>query len=158
MQIDVDQIIEFLGLIPHPEGGYYQETFRDLPNSSDEPGAFDERALSTAIYFLLTEGQKSHWHRIDCSEVWHWYAGSPLALSISSAQDQLATTKILGNNLVEGQRPQIVIPANHWQSAQSLGPWSLVGCTVAPGFEFDSFELSDPEFEPGGDSSAHKTL
>jgi hypothetical protein len=151
---ETEQIIDLLGLIPHPEGGYYKETFREIPKLANNQENTKARAHCTAIYFLLTEGQKSHWHRIDATEIWHWYAGSPLALSVCPAQDKIAATEILGNSLQLGHRPQIVVPANYWQSARSLGPWSLAGCTVSPGFEFDSFELAAPDFEPGQDPSA----
>jgi hypothetical protein len=129
---DADDLIRRLALKPHPEGGHYRETFRDAPGEA--------RALSTAIYFLLKAGEASHWHRIDATEIWHFYAGAPLALSIG-AEVKSATHHILGNDLARGERPQIVVPAHHWQSARSLGSFTLAGCTVAPGFEFERFEL-----------------
>lgn len=130
---DADEIIRLLELAPHPEGGHYRESFRD------DPGP-DGRSRSTAIYFLLRSREVSRWHRIDAVEVWHWYAGAPLELRIG--QDRATSTSHrLGPPLPAGQRPQIVVPAYAWQSARSLGAWTLVGCTVAPGFTFSRFEL-----------------
>lgn len=135
--MSADAVIEALGLVPHPEGGHYRETFRDAP----PPGG--TRAASTAIYFLLREGEVSAWHRVDAVEVWHWYAGTPLRLSVGG-RDGDATTEdvVLGPALADGQRPQAVVPAGRWQRASSFGAWTLVGCTVAPGFEFAGFELA----------------
>jgi predicted cupin superfamily sugar epimerase len=134
-------IIRLLDLKPHPEGGHYRETLRD-------PLEYGGRSVSTAIYFLLSAGENSHWHRIDSIEVWHWYAGSPLALSISVADEEVVNIR-LGADLSSGERPQAYVPAGAWQSALSLGPWTLVGCTVAPGFLFDRFEMAPPGWEPG---------
>ena len=127
-------IIRLLDLKPHPEGGWYKQTFRD-----DVPGG---RAYSTLIYYLLEAGDRSHWHRVDSAEVWHWYAGAPLELRV----DKSSLT--LGNDLATGQRPQGVVPRGAWQSARSLGDWTLVGCTVAPGFEFAHFEMAPKGFAP----------
>ncbi len=138
--MDADQIIALLGLEPHPEGGYFCETFRD-------PRTIEGRACSTAIYFLLKQGQTSHWHRVDASEVWHWYAGAPLELGIAPAEGPETIVR-LGPALPKGERPQAVVPANHWQRAKSLGAWTLVGCTVAPGFTFSGFELAPAGFDP----------
>jgi hypothetical protein len=135
------EIVSLLDLAPHPEGGFYRETFRD-PRPVE-----GGRAASTAIYFLLAEGLVSAWHRVDAAEIWHFHAGAPLALDMS-ADGKTATRQILGPGLAQGQRPQIVVPAGAWQSAASLGAWTLVGCTVAPGFEFSTFELAPPEFAP----------
>ncbi len=129
---EATRIIRHLHLQPHPEGGWFRETFRDA-------GA---RAHSTAIYFLLRAGEVSHWHRIDAAEVWHWYRGAPLELRIQK------TAHILGNDLEAGHHPQWVVPPGAWQSARTLGAFTLVGCTVAPGFAFSAFELAPPEFEP----------
>ena len=118
-------IIAALGLQPHPEGGFYRETFRD-----DTLGG--PRAASTAIYFLLPQGVVSRWHRVDAAEVWHWYAGAALALTVSPPDSALKVVR-LGSGLARGERPQAVVPAGHWQQAESLGAWTLVGCTVAPG-------------------------
>ncbi|HXF53550.1 MAG TPA: cupin domain-containing protein [Hyphomicrobiaceae bacterium] len=134
-------IIRLLELAPHPEGGHYRETFRDARQAGDG------RAASTAIYFLLAQGEVSRWHRIDAVEVWHWYAGAPLELSM--AVDEVnVETRILGNDLAQGARPQIVVPAGVWQRARSLGDFTLAGCTVAPGFAFELFELASPGFCP----------
>lgn len=135
-----EAVIAMLGLQPHPEGGHFGETFRDV--SVD--GA---RAASTAIYFLLRAGEKSHWHRVDAVEMWHWYAGAPLALKVA-ADGAAPVTTVLGSDLAAGERPQGVVPAHAWQAAESLGAWTLVGCTVAPAFEFAGFELAPPGWEP----------
>lgn len=138
---DAQTIIDTLGMQPHPEGGWFVETFRDI----DGP---DGRAHSTAIYFLLAEGQTSHWHRIDAVEIWHWHAGAPLALSISD-DGRTVRTIALGPDIAAGERPQGVVPAGAWQTAASTGDWTLVGCTVAPGFEFAGFELAPEGWAPG---------
>jgi len=136
-----EDIIAELALQPHPEGGYFRETFRDCGDVA--------RAHSTAIYYLLKDGQRSHWHRVDAAEVWHWYAGSPLELSIE-IRDGEVRRHVLGQDLANGARPQCVVPPLHWQSARSFGVWTLVGCTVAPGFEFSGFEMAPPGWEPKG--------
>lgn len=133
-------VIFTLGLQRHPEGGWYAETFRDEDEVAGRP-------RSTAIYYLLEAGDASHWHRIDAVEVWHWYTGAPLSLSLSDGVT--VDQHVLGDDLATGQRPQLVIPPHAWQSARSLGAWTLVGCTVAPGFEFSGFELADPDWAPG---------
>jgi predicted cupin superfamily sugar epimerase len=135
-----DEVVSLLGLAPHPEGGWYRETFRDV-------AASDGRSRSTAIYYLLARGQRSHWHRVDAVEIWHWHAGAALALSIC-APDGQPERLILGADLVAAQRPQGIVPQGWWQAAESLGDWSLVGCTVAPGFEFAGFEMAPPGWEP----------
>ena len=132
-----DEIVRLLDLKPHPEGGHFRETFRD---------AGDPRGASTSIYYLLKAGEFSHWHRVDAVEVWHWHAGAPLALMI--AGDGATTTMLLGSDLVSGQVPQAAVPAGHWQAAQTRGDWTLVGCTVAPGFEFSGFELAPKDWSP----------
>ncbi len=134
-------VIRLLDLKPHPEGGHYRETFRD-PRTVE-----GGRAASTAIYFLLARGERSHWHRVDAVETWHWHAGAPLRLSIADRVRHETLT--LGPDLAAGERPQGIVPAHAWQSAESLGDWTLVGCTVAPGFEFSGFELAPPGWEPG---------
>lgn len=136
--MDAEGIIALLGLKPHPEGGHYAETFRD---------ANAGRAHSTAIYFLLRRGERSHWHRVDAAEAWHHYAGAPLKLGIA-APGAKPGWLTLGKDLAQGERPQAVVPAGHWQAAESLGDWTLVGCTVAPGFAFDGFELAPPGWQP----------
>jgi uncharacterized protein len=135
-------VIRMLDLKPHPEGGHFRQTFRD---SKTVDGA---RAASTAIYFLLARGERSLWHRVDAAEAWHWHAGAPLELEIASASGHRERLT-LGSDLAAGQRPQAVVPADAWQAAQSLGDWTLVGCTVAPGFEFAKFELAPKDWEPG---------
>lgn len=140
-ELSASQIREILDMQPHPEGGHFVETYRD-------PDGQTERGHSTAIYFLLEAGETSHWHRVrDAAEVWHFYAGGPLSLTISPNGHD-AQSHRLGMNLAMGERPQIVVPANHWQTATTLGHWTLVGCTVAPGFEFSSFELAAPDWRP----------
>ena len=134
------QIIAQLALRPHPEGGHFRETFRD--SRTDANG----RSLSTAIYFLLARGESSHWHRIDAVEVWHYYAGAPLTLQI--ADDKGRRSVKLGADLGAGEQPQAIVPPHAWQAAESNGDWTLVGCTVAPGFEFSKFELAPKDWEP----------
>ena len=133
-------IIARLQLQPHPEGGHYRETFAD--QRCDAQG----RAFSTAIYFLLARGERSHWHRIDAVEVWHYYAGSALTLQI--ADDSGRRRIKLGADLAAGEVPQAIVPAHAWQAAESTGDWTLVGCTVAPGFDFATFELAPKGWEP----------
>lgn len=134
-------IIRLLDLKPHPEGGHYRETFRDA--RSDQNG----RSACTAIYFLLDVGEVSEWHRVDAAEIWHWHAGAPLVITVSENGHD-ASAHHLGPDLVSGQRPQFVVPAGWWQTATSLGAWTLVGCTVAPGFEFSGFELAPAGWRP----------
>jgi len=129
-----------LGLQPHPEGGWYAETFADMA----EDGG---RSPSTAIYYLLEAGERSHWHKVDAVEVWHYYAGAPLRLSVSDGRS--VDEHILGADLDAGQRPQVVVPRHAWQAVVSTGDFTLVGCTVAPGFQFSGFELADPDWTPG---------
>jgi len=136
------EVIARLELKPHPEGGHYRETFRD--NRRDASG----RSFSTAIYFLLARGERSHWHRIDAAEVWHYYAGSALNLQIADDSGQCSIR--LGPDLAAGEVPQATVPAQAWQAAESTGDWTLVGCTVAPGFDFAKFELAEPDWSPGG--------
>jgi len=134
-------IIRTLDLKPHPEGGHYRETFRD--SHTDGQG----RARSTLIYYLLQVGEVSEWHRVDAAEIWHYYAGAPLVLTISENGHD-AQAAHLGISLQTGQRPQLVVPAGWWQTATSLGEWTLVGCTVAPGFQFEGFEMAPPGWRP----------
>jgi uncharacterized protein len=143
------EVVRLLGLVPHPEGGFYGETWRDRP-----PGG--GRGASTAIYYLLRAGEVSAWHRVrDAAEVWHFYAGSPLLLSISRDGVQVEEHR-LGPDLAAGERPQAVVPAGAWQSARPLGAWTLAGCTVAPAFEFSSFEMAPPGWEPGAGRPASR--
>jgi predicted cupin superfamily sugar epimerase len=136
-------VIRVLGLAPHREGGWFRETFRDT--RLVEGG----RPASTAIHFLLAAGEVSHWHRVDATEIWLWHAGAPLALAISIDGRDLRTHR-LGPDLAAGERPQAVVPARAWQSARSLGDWTLNSCTVAPGFEFAGFEMAPPGWRPAG--------
>ncbi len=142
MSDEASDLIARLGMRPHPEGGHYREVFRDNP-----PGGRG-RAYSTGIYFLLRKGELSRWHRIDSAEVWHFYRGSPLKLSIAPLRGP-AEHFVLGNRIEKDERPQIVVPPGAWQSARSLGAYTLCGCTVAPGFDFAKFELAPDGFEPG---------
>lgn len=134
------QIIDALGLAPHPEGGWFRETWR----AEAAPGA---RAAGTAIYYLLQAGEFSHWHRVDAAEIWHFYAGAPLALTVSPNGHDAESWR-LGPEILAGQRPQLVVPKDYWQCATSLGAFTLVGCTVAPGFTFDGFEMAPPDWRP----------
>lgn len=138
--LTADAIIALLELQPHPEGGFFRETFRE---TAPDGG----RGASTAIYFLLRAGERSHWHKVDASEIWHWHAGAPLRLSIAEGADR--RDLLLGPDLAAGERPQGVVPPFAWQAAESLGAWTLVGCTVAPAFDFAGFELAPPGWEPG---------
>lgn len=139
-QLSAAEIIAQLDLRPHPEGGHYRETFRD--SELDANG----RARSTAIYFLLAHGERSHWHRVDAVETWHYYAGDALILQIA---DDDGTRRVwLGADLAAGEMPQAIVPAHAWQAAETTGDWTLVGCTVAPGFEFAGFELAPKGWSP----------
>jgi uncharacterized protein len=133
-------VIQRLALKPHPEGGHFRETFRDA--RLVEAG----RAASTAIYFLLAGGERSRWHRIDATEIWHWYAGAPLILCINDAGHLMDVQ--LGPDLLAGAQPQVIVPARAWQMAESMGAWTLCGCTVAPGFEFEHFEMTAGDEPP----------
>jgi predicted cupin superfamily sugar epimerase len=137
------EIVRLLDLKPHPEGGHFSETFRD-------DGLASRRGASTAIYYLLQAGEASHWHRVDAAEVWHFYAGAPLELRLS-ADGHSETVHRLGADLAAGERPQLVVPLGCWQAARSLGDWTLVGCTVAPAFDFSGFELAPKGWSPKPD-------
>ena len=130
-----EEVIRLLALTPHPEGGHFRETFRD-------PAPAGARGFSTAIYYLLRSGEVSRWHRVDAAELWHWHAGAALELKVG--RDVLR----LGADLAAGERPQGIVPAGEWQSARSLGDWTLVGCTVAPAFEFGAFEMAPEGWQP----------
>ena len=130
------EIIEHLGMAPHPEGGWYVETFRGPPGESG-------RETATAIHFLLEAGQRSHWHKVDATEIWLWHAGAPLRLAIGAAPPVR-----LGLDLAHGHVLQAVVPAHAWQAAESEGAWILVSCVVAPAFRFDGFELAPPGWSP----------
>ncbi len=144
--LTAEEIVARLSLTPHPEGGWYGETYRHVP-------AGGGRGVSTAIYYLLAEGQRSHWHKVtDADEVWHWYAGAPLMLSVSAGDTGPIEKHVLGNEIFTGACPQVVVPAGHWQAAESQGAWTLVGCTVAPAFQFESFVMAPDGWVPGDES------
>lgn len=133
-----DEIIETLALAPHPEGGFYRQTW------IADDGA---RPSGTCIYFLLKDGGASHWHRVDAVEIWHYYAGAPLVLGISETDTGPKTEIRLGPDLASGEVPQGIVPKDWWQAARTTGDWTLVGCTVSPAFQFDGFELAPPDFD-----------
>ncbi|MEO0702697.1 MAG: cupin domain-containing protein [Pseudomonadota bacterium] len=130
-----DEIIAQLGLTPHPEGGHYRQTWVEDPA--------DGRPAGTAIYFLLKADERSHWHRVDATEIWHYYAGAPLILSLAETETGPATDHTLTPDLTQGA-PQLIVPKRHWQAARTTGDYTLVGCTVSPGFRFEGFELAPP--------------
>lgn len=133
-----DAIIKKLDLQPHPEGGYYRQTW-----IAENEG----RPTGTCIYFLLKDGESSHWHRVDATEIWLYHAGAPIMLSLSATDQGPAVDHILGPDVLADQAPQIVMPENHWQAAATTGDWTLVSCTVSPGFDFAGFHLAEPGFD-----------
>ncbi len=137
--LGANEIIRLLNMSPHPEGGHYAETFRS---------ASESRAAMSAIYYLLQADELSAWHRADADEAWLWHAGGPLALTLSPPDGKGASSMTLGPDLRAGQRPQAVVPAGHWQTAETLGHWTLVSCLVAPGFEFSGFTLAPTGWRP----------
>ncbi|MBI0537779.1 cupin domain-containing protein [Roseomonas sp. KE2513] len=138
--LEAAAVIAALGLLPHPEGGHYRETWRDTPPSGG-------RGVGTAILFLLAAGERSHWHRVDAAEGWHWQAGAPLLLQISESGAPIPHR--LGPDLGAGEGLFATVPAGAWQAAESLGAWSLVACTVSPAFTFEGFEIAPHGWEPG---------
>lgn len=141
--MDADDIIAELDLAPHPEGGWYRQTWvADAPNGT--------RPAGTCIYFLLKAGERSHWHRVDATEIWHFYAGAPLVLSVAQTEAGPAHDHRLGNRLERGELPQLFVPPQHWQAARSTGDWTLTGCTVSPGFRFEGFTLAPHGFDIPG--------
>ena len=136
-----EEIVRLLDLKPHPEGGHYRETWRAAATKGERPAG-------TAIYYLLKQGEASHWHRVDADEVWHFLSGEALELSIS-ADGRQRETRRLGSDLAAGERPQIVVPARHWQAARPTGAFTLASCTVSPGFTFEGFEMAPPGWAPG---------
>ncbi|WP_172295771.1 cupin domain-containing protein [Pseudoruegeria sp. HB172150] len=138
--MEAQEIIDRLNLSPHPEGGWFRQTWI----AEAEDGA---RPAGTCIYFLLQSGERSHWHRVDATEIWHYYAGSPLNLHIAATEAGPAKTWKLGPNLASAEAPQRIVPLGHWQAAETTGAWTLVGCTVSPAFRFEGFELADPGFD-----------
>jgi predicted cupin superfamily sugar epimerase len=152
-ELDAEQIIRAFGMEPHPEGGWYAETFRSGSPESEpgtrpkiEPGG--GRAAVSTIYFLLRAGERSHWHTVDACEIWLWHAGSPVHLRLSP-DGVRSETVLLGSDLKAGERPQVVVPEGVWQAAESAGGWSLVSCVVAPAFEFAGFRMAPIGWEPG---------
>ena len=139
--MDAGDTIRRLNMKPHPEGGHFVETFRDTERYEGV------RSASSAIYFLLQAGEHSHWHRVDAVEIWHFYLGSPLVLSLSENGIDARSVRI-GPDLQAWQQLQFVVPTGVWQAAEPLGHWTLVGCTVAPAFEFEGFELAPPDWRP----------
>ena len=135
------ELVRLLGLERHPEGGWYREIWRSGAETAED------RPALTSIYYLLEADEHSHWHRIDADEVWHWYAGGPLSMTLSPNGHD-AEAYLLGPEIAAGQRPQRVVPAGWWQTAVSMGAWTLVGCTVSPGFRFEGFELAPPDWRP----------
>ena len=134
-------VIEALGMVAHPEGGWYVETWR-------APEVDGDRATASTILYLLAAGERSHWHRVDAAEVWQWSGGDPLELRVWSETAPGIAIVRLGGDVLAGEQPQAVVPAGAWQAARSLGGWSLVGCIVAPGFRFEGFELAPPDWAP----------
>jgi predicted cupin superfamily sugar epimerase len=138
---EAHSIIDRLALQPHPEGGWYRETWR----ADAAPG---ERAGATAIYFLLEAGQRSHWHRVDAAELWLWHAGAPLRLLTAPADAGPVHETILGPEVAAGHAPQGLVAPHHWQSTETTDGWALVSCIVSPGFEFAGFTLAEPGWAP----------
>ena len=139
---DAKAIIERLTLAPHPEGGWYRETWR----AEAPPG---ERAGATAILFLLEAGQRSHWHRVDAAELWLWHAGAPLRLLTAPGEAGPVGEMRLGRDVLAGERPQLLVPSHHWQSTETTNGWALVSCVVAPAFDFAGFTLAASGWAPG---------
>jgi uncharacterized protein len=137
-----DRIIAHLDLAPHPEGGWYRQTWVGPTVAG--------RASGTAILFLLKAGERSHWHRVDADEIWLFHAGAPLILSVAATDAGPARDMWLGSDVLAGDAPQATVPAGHWQAARTVGDWTLVGCTVSPGFRFEGFELAEPGFDIRG--------
>jgi predicted cupin superfamily sugar epimerase len=140
--LKADEIIARLGLVPHPEGGWYRQTW-SAEGSAEGPG----RPAGTCIYFLLKPGGRSHWHRVDAAEIWHFYRGTTLTLKVAETEAGPARIHRLGPGLVAGETPQVVVPAGHWQAAEAGADYALVGCTVSPGFRFEGFTLAPPDFD-----------
>lgn len=136
------EIIKELDLRPHPEGGWFRQTWVGPEVNG--------RASGTAILFLVQAGERSHWHRVDADEIWLFHAGAPLALFLAETDAGPARRHSLGPQVLNGHSPQIVVPAGHWQAAQSDGDFTLVSCTVSPGFRFSGFELAAPGFDIPG--------
>jgi predicted cupin superfamily sugar epimerase len=140
--MDFTAVIEQLGLVPHPEGGHFRETWRHDPGDGT-------RGAGSAIYYLLAAGERSHWHRVDADELWLFHGGDPLRLDVAASQAGPVESGVLGADLAAGQEPQRRVPVGWWQAAEPLGAWTLVSCTVSPAFEVDGFELAPPGWSPG---------
>ena len=140
---EAGRIIEALDLRPHPEGGWFRQSWV----AEAGPG---ERPAGTCILFLLKAGERSHWHRVDSVEIWHFHAGAPLVLSLAGSESGPAEDRVLGPDVLAGQSPQVIVPKDWWQAARSTGDWTLVGCTVSPGFRFEGFTLAPPGFDIPG--------
>ena len=138
--MDAQEIIDHLRLEPHPEGGFYRQTWAETCPA-------EQRPAGTSIYFLLKADENSHWHRVDAVEIWHYYAGAPLILSRAADEHGPASETLLGPNLMAGEQPQLIVPKGHWQAARTTGAFTLVGCTVSPGFQFSGFELAPEGFD-----------
>jgi len=136
--MDSATIIQSLSLAPHPEGGWYRQTW-----VADNPG----RPNGTAILFLLQRGEVSHWHTVDATEIWFYHAGSPLVLSRAAIEAGPAQDDLLGPDVLSGHAAQLIVPPHHWQSARGTGDWTLVSCTVSPGFDFAGFHLAPQGFD-----------
>jgi len=142
-----EQIIAALNLAPHPEGGWYRQTWAASPGHSPNGHSPDDRPSGTCIYFLLKSGQASHWHRVDAAEIWLYHTGAPLILSRAATDKGPAHEATLGPDILAGQSPQLIVAPNHWQAARTTGDWTLVSCTVSPGFQFETFELAPKGFD-----------
>lgn len=138
-----DEIIALLKLEPHPEGGHFRQTWIEATDTGARPAG-------TCIYFLLRAGETSHWHRVDATEIWHHYAGAPVELRLSASESGPYEAHPLGPDLASGARPQVIVPVQHWQAAQAIGGWALVGCTVSPAFDFAGFTLAPADFDIPG--------
>lgn len=138
-----EEIIARLDLAPHPEGGHFRQTWI-------ADAAPHERPAGTCIYFLLKDGERSHWHRVDATEIWHYYAGAPLTLSTAERDAGPRRDRILGPDLAAGAEPQLIVPEGHWQAASCPEGWTLVGCSVSPAFRFEGFTLAPPDFDIPG--------
>lgn len=141
-----ERIVDALGMVAHPEGGWYVETWR-------APEMDGQRAAASTILYLLAAGERSHWHRVDAAEVWQWSAGDALELRVWVEGADLVRTIRLGSDILAGEEPQAVVPLGAWQAARPLGAWALVGCIVAPGFRFEGFELAPPGWAPPVDDA-----
>lgn len=137
---DAARIIRQLNLAPHPEGGHYRQTWQAAASDGG-------RSTGTCIYFLLQQGELSHWHRVDAVEIWHFYSGAPLVLSVAETAQGPRRDTVLGPDPTVRQHPQLIVPQGHWQSASTTGDYTLVGCTVSPGFQFSGFTLAVPDFD-----------